>query len=141
MQKLRLLERLRTHDPNWRQERSDEMEQIVASVRGHIGKLLDTRQGSAIIGEQIGTPDYNAITMNYTQRSRQELEAEIRALIERFEPRLGNITITHEGVTELTGEIKFRIEGVITGGNSLQHVGFNTMVNKEGKFSLRESHS
>jgi type VI secretion system protein len=139
-QNLRLLERIRTRDPNYHGEQLDDMQLRIASVKMYIQKILNTRQGNSILDEEIGIPDYNVMSMNFSENNRSELESQIRSVIEKSEPRLGNVRITLEGVRDPAEGIHFNIEGVIGGENPV-FVGFDTVVNNEGKIFLRDIHA
>jgi len=139
-QNLRLLERIRTRDPNYHGEQLDDMQLRIASVKMYIQKILNTRQGNSILDEEIGIPDYNVMSMNFSENNRSELESQIRSVIEKSEPRLGNVRITLEGVRDPAEGIHFNIEGVIGGENPV-FVGFDTVVNNEGKSFLRDIHA
>lgn len=134
---LRLLERIRRKDPRYHEEQLDEAQRTIDSVKGYVQHILNTRQGSAILGDRFGIPDFSAATMNFSVTNRYELESKIRKLIEEFEPRLGNLKVTLEGMADPTEGLLFRIEGSVGEENPL-HVDFDTIVNGEGKIYLRD---
>jgi len=135
---IRLLERIRMHDPMYHQKRIDDAQKHIDSVKGYIQHILNTRQGSAILDEGIGIPDFNSMNLNFSVNSRYELEMKIRSVIEKFEPRIGKVKVTLEGVSDPTEGLRFKIEGLIGDDNPL-HVDFDTVVNGEGKIYLRNN--
>ena len=81
MREKRLLERLRAieQDPDWRGE--SDPKAAVASVLGHLGKILNTRQGSAPIAPDFGVPDFTAIASSFGLDSVPEIEEAISNVI------------------------------------------------------------
>lgn len=136
-QQLRLLERIRSHDPNFHEKEPDDVRRGVISVQRNIQNILATRQGSTILDEEIGIPEFTNMDMNISLNHRYEFELQIRKVIEKLEPRMSNIKVSMEGVKDPVEGFHFRIEGVL-GGDHPVNVGFDTIVNGEGKIFLRD---
>ena len=91
MSGLRFLERLRRmqRDPELRV--SVEPEDVLQSVIDYVGKILNTRQGSTVLDEEFGIPDFTSAGLNFTHEDMPRLEQEIAAFVERSEPRLSRV--------------------------------------------------
>lgn len=138
--KPRLLERIRSCDPNCRKSLLDDEKRSIESVKGNIQSILNTRQGSAIIEEGIGIPDLSGMNMNMSAGSRYELEQQIAKVIRQFEPRLGSVKVSLEGIRDPIEGLHFRLEGVVDGEKPYS-VDFDTIINGDGKIYLRDLHS
>ncbi|MBD1553193.1 type VI secretion system baseplate subunit TssE [Pseudomonas typographi] len=82
----------------------------LASVAGHLGKMLSTRAGSVQTLPDYGLPDLNDMRLSLHDAMRQARTA-IQGFIERYEPRLSQVRVgplphTHDPLT-----LAFTIEG------------------------------
>lgn len=92
MQEERLLKRISSweRDP-LRRERQDSR-LIIDSVREHLQRILNTRQGSVLIGADYGLPDFVELLRDYPE-SLREFERSIRTTIQKYEPRLKAVRV------------------------------------------------
>ena len=90
---LRFLERLRrlNRDPELRV--SEEPEDVLQSVIDYVGKILNTRQGSTVLDDAFGIPDFTSMGVNFTSEDMPRIEREIAAFVERCEPRLHHVRV------------------------------------------------
>ena len=90
---LRFLERLRrmSRDPDLRV--SVEPEDVLQSVIDYVSKILNTRQGSTVLDDHFGIPDFTSAGVNFTTEDMPRIEREIAAFVERCEPRLQHVQV------------------------------------------------
>lgn len=125
-----LLERLANPDPEGRRTIREDTYRIVDSVMRNLQKLLNTRQGQALIRPEYGLPDIT----DFIEGAPEALDRIRRAIknsIEMFEPRLRRVKITHiPGGIDLN--LHFGISGQILTEKDPIPVHFNTVVNPSG---------
>lgn len=88
---LRFLERLRAMARNPDRRGNDEIEDVLHSVITHVSEVLNTRQGSALLDENMGIPDFTSMGLHFTPEDIPRMEQRIAALISVYEPRLCNV--------------------------------------------------
>lgn len=116
---LRFLERLRRAQGEAGRRGSEAPEEVLASVADYVGKILNTRQGSTVLAEDFGIPDFTSQGLAFTNEDIPRLEREIAAFVERCEPRLRHVAVRFapgEGAPlrmtfDLEGELNLGREG------------------------------
>lgn len=136
---LRFLERLRKmqHEKDWRN--SVDVEDVLASVIDYVTKILNTRQGSTVLGDSFGIPDFTSTGVNFTSEDIPRLEREIATFVEHCEPRLCHVSVHFtpdantplQMIFSLNAELKF-------GSSGLLPVHFVTRVNPLGKVTVTQ---
>jgi type VI secretion system protein len=125
-----LLERLADPDPEGRRTVREDPRRLVDSVMRHLQRMLNTRQGQALIQQEYGMPDIT----DCAEGSPEALDRARRAIkhsIEMFEPRLRRVKISH---LPLGGDLNlhFGISGQIVTEKEQIVVHFNTTVTPSG---------
>ena len=134
---LRFLERLRRmqHEKDWRD--SAEVEDVLQSVIDYVTKILNTRQGSTVLGDAFGIPDFTSTGVNFTSEDIPRLEREIAAFIEHCEPRLCHVTVHFTPDASSPLQMSFSLNAELKlGGSGLLPVQFVTRVNPLGKVTV-----
>lgn len=136
MEGLRLLERLRAYeqDPDRRGVWNAEL--ILASVLGHLKALLNTRQGSAMIADDLGLPDFTNMIRSFDDMTYEQLSGHIETVLEKYEPRLTRTRIEVLPRDDKVLKLKFKIEGKLRLPGSDMDISFETVVDPEGKIDL-----
>ena len=125
-----LLERLADPDPQGRRTVREDPRRVVDSVMRNLLKLLNTRQGEALIQPEYGLPDITECAEGAPEAFDRVCRA-IKSTIERFEPRLHRVRVTHF-VTGNDLNLHFSITGQIATERDQVPVYFNTTVNPSG---------
>lgn len=136
MEGLRLLERLRAYeqDPEGRGVWNAEM--VKVSVLQHLNSLLNTRQGSAMIADDLGMPDFTNMIRAFDDMTYEELSEHIKDVLEKYEPRLANIRIDMVPRDDRILKLRFKIEGKLSLPRGNLNISFETIVDPEGKIEL-----
>lgn len=136
MREDRLLERISRWEDGRERSHLTSAELLVSSVLRHLQRVLNTRQGSVGIDERYGVPDFTNLAGSFTSGSAKDIETEIRAVIERCEPRLksAQINLVAEGRDVLS--LKFELSGIIEADEREIPVHLSTVVNSDGKVSI-----
>jgi type VI secretion system protein len=131
-----LLERLANRKPDVsRTTRLDES-QLISSVLEHVGKMLNTRQGNAPVAPDYGIPDIVDLVHSFPESIRF-MEQAIRTTIEKYEPRLSNVRVKHEGFDDDVFSLHFEVTAVLAQSGSQKSVRFETRVDNNGEVSVR----
>ncbi len=138
MRERRLLERLRAieDNPDWRGE--SEPKVAVSSVLEHLGKILNTRQGSTPIAEDYGMPDFTGIAASFGPDSLPEIEQAIAKVIGKYEPRLAGVDVVFEPKPESPFTIAFKLNARVNVEGREMPVVFETVLNPDGHITVLE---
>jgi type VI secretion system protein len=136
MEGLRLLERLRVYEENPDYRGMWNVDTVKASVLDHLNSLLNTRQGSAMIAADLGMPDFTNMIRSFDEMTCNNLAAEIKSVLEKYEPRLAGIRIEVLPRDDKVLKMKFKIEGKLRLSRGNMEISFETIVDPEGKIEL-----
>lgn len=125
-----LLERLANPDPRGQRTTREDTGPLVDSVMRHLQRLLNTRQGQALIQPDYGMPDITDCAENAPE-ALDRVRRAIKHSIEAFEPRLRRVKITH---VPLGGDLNlhFAISGLVVSETGQVPVHFDTTVTPSG---------
>lgn len=132
MRERTLLQRLR--EPGRRDSGRDPLEAAAESVLEHLRKMLSTKQGSSLTVPDYGVPDLIALARGFPA-TRGDLEAAIRRSIEKYEPRLRDISV-RSGESEDALDLAFEITARIVVGNDEAGVWFLTRIDPDGHVAV-----
>lgn len=88
MNERRLLERIADTESGAAQIPASRAEVLMRSVVTHLRCILNTRQGSVPLDPQFGVPDFTNLAGGLGTGSVRDIEASIRQVITRYEPRV-----------------------------------------------------
>ncbi len=98
---------------------SDESTTMANSIRLHITRLLNSRQGVLEHLKDYGLPDVESIygDLPYSQ---DDLALAIKRVIEKYEPRLKRVTVRARDKQDYECILRFQIDGIMSSGDSIQ---------------------
>ena len=138
MKSTRLLERIRQMGKNAHRESSFDSEVLKESILQHLSHILNTRQGSAIIGEEFGIPDFSASTGTFDTKYIEFMEKSLHTVITRYEKRLKNIEITFTPNQNQPLSILFHISGELVGSREKNNISFQTILSSQGRVTIED---
>lgn len=138
MREKRLLERLRAVelDPDWRG--GADPAAALQSVLGHIGQILNTRQGSAPIAADFGVPDFTSIASTFGADSVAQVEQAIVQVIQRYEPRLRAVQVVFDPQPDRPFALAFKLQAQLAAEGQETPVVFETILNPDGRIMVLE---
>ncbi|WP_054029626.1 type VI secretion system baseplate subunit TssE [Desulfatitalea tepidiphila] len=138
MREKRLLERLRAIDrnPDWRGE--SDPRAAISSVLDHLGKILNTRQGSALIATDLGMPDFTSVSSSLSADALPEMADTITRVINTYEPRLTDVTVDFEPLSQQSFKIGFKLSAKVRGETRDIPVVFETVLTSDGHITVLE---
>jgi type VI secretion system protein len=139
MPKERLLERIRRIEANPNYRGLTNSAQVVESILRHLQKVLNTRQGNALIGGDYGMPDFTDLVMAFSSGAVKDLARSISRVIQKFEPRLSGIKVRVDPRQSDSSELHFRIAGKLTMEDDVYvPVTFATVVDPDGRITVSQ---
>ncbi|MBX3394915.1 MAG: type VI secretion system baseplate subunit TssE [Phycisphaerae bacterium] len=113
----------------------ENLEEMLESVRGNLGRLLNSREGMCEASPDYGLPALTDITVGSADYLRRLLDG-IRETIERYEPRLRNVRVSlREGESTQTKKV-FRVEANLVSKSGEHRVWYDTAVRSSGRFEI-----
>jgi type VI secretion system protein len=137
MREERLLERIARWDEGSEERRNlTSTEILIASVMRHLQRILNTRQGSVQIDPRFGVPDFTNLASAFTASVAVDIENEISAIIQRYEPRLRSprLHMLQERPDVLS--LTFELSGKIMADQSEVPVRLSTSIGSHGRISV-----
>ncbi len=110
MRERSLLERLRDPEADEGRRASDDLEALEASILAHLRRMLNSRQGHALAALDYGMPDLSEALRTYPS-SISSVEQAIRASIEKYEPRLRDVSVRFVESEHDVLTLSFQIRG------------------------------
>ena len=92
MKERTLIDRLRNPRPDEKRRAGVDLAAIEESILAHLQRMLNSRQGCSLSAPDYGTPDVSEVARDRAEAVTQ-MEASIRRSIEKYEPRLTDVTV------------------------------------------------
>lgn len=137
MRERRLLERI----ANWSEADAERTSQtqvdiLVRSVRDHLARLLNTRQGSVPIDPYFGVPDFTNLAGGTGAGSVVEMEDEIRRMVMKYEPRVKSPRVVLNRETTDVLSIRFLLQGTLEVDHREIPLQISTTVGSNGRVDI-----
>jgi type VI secretion system protein len=115
---------------------TENTEQLAESILRHLRRMLNTRQGHVLIQPEYGMPDVTEFLQNLPGMV-EVVQQGIRNSVEKFEPRLRNVTVTYVPSEDLLTNLRFEITGELVTEREEASVWFETAVNPAGHIDVK----
>jgi len=135
MQEERLLRKITAWEKDPHRRTREDPRRIIASIREHLQKILNTRQGSVMIGEDYGLPDFAGLFRDYPE-SLRDFERSIRMTIQKYEPRLKMVRVKLLPNEEDLLTLRFQISARLAAQEQRVPVLLESTVDQDGKVSI-----
>ena len=136
MREERLLERILLWKKHPERRGKEDPRRVLDSVLRHLQKILNTRQGSAPIGEDFGVPDFTEFLHDYPE-SLRAIERTIRHTIQKYEPRLKAVRVNFLPPDDERLVLRFQIAAKLDLEDETLPVVMESLVDPDGKIKLR----
>jgi type VI secretion system protein len=136
MREHRLLDRIRFMDKNPSRRFSEDHRQMLHSVLDHLQRILNTRQGSTLIAEDYGIPDFTNLMSGYPE-SKRFIEGSIRHTIQKYEPRLQGVRIAFLPQQEDALTLSFQISARLVLDDLKDPVVFESVLDAGGRVQVK----
>jgi type VI secretion system protein len=135
MQEERLLRRIIAWEKDPHRRTREDPKRIIDSVREHLQRILNTRQGSAMIGEDYGLPDFAELLRDYPD-SLRDFERSIRMTIQKYEPRLKMVRVKLLPNEEDLLTLRFQVSARLAAQEQRVPVLLESTVDQDGKVNI-----
>ncbi|MCA8925078.1 MAG: type VI secretion system baseplate subunit TssE [Planctomycetes bacterium] len=110
---------------------------MIRSVQANLVRVLNTREGDALIQPTFGMPPPNEIVHAFSGAVAR-MTKKIRSSIEDFEPRLSDVEIVHLESPDDPLTLKFQVQARLTASSSGSWVSFMLRFDPSGRITLRQ---
>lgn len=138
MKEQRLLERIAGLTDGSARSHQTRAEILIESIRAHLQRILNTRQGSVPIDPDFGVPDFTNLAGSFTAGTTYDIVSSLTAMVRRYEPRLKAARIE---VAESSNEVlslSFSLEGMVEINDRDIPIRLATRVSSSGKVTLQK---
>ncbi|SRR5579884_655892 len=111
-------------------------QELADSILRHLRKMLNTRQGHVLIQPEYGMPDVTEFIQNLPEMV-DVVQRGIRNSIEKFEPRLRNVTVNYVPSPDIAANLRFEITAELVTERDEASVWFETAVTPTGQIEIR----
>lgn len=137
MNEQRLLERIASLGDGRARSHQTHVEVLIESIRAHLTRILNTRQGSVPIDPDFGVPDFtNLAGSSSSSGSTQEVAASITRMVARYEPRLKSVQVQLAESGSEVLSLSFTLEGSIEVSDKIIPIRLATRVSASGRIAL-----
>ena len=100
-------------------------------------QILNTHQGSAMVADDFGLPDFNPESVSI--QSLRHYEQNMKVLIRKYEPRFKEVDVVSRFDSEYKNRLIFHFRGVLETGYSADHVNYYSVMTDHGRIMMRAS--
>jgi type VI secretion system protein len=133
----RLLERIYNVEKNPDRREGHDPARQINSIMNHLQRVLNTKQGSVLIADDYGIPDFTNMPGAFSSGASHDMERIIKHVIEKYEPRLTRVRATFAAQEDDVLALRFEIDARLA---TEEHtpVTFETVVDAGGKINIKE---
>lgn len=111
-------------------------QELADSILRHLRNMLNTKQGHSLTQPEYGMPDVTEFIQNLPEMV-EVVQRGIRNSIEKFEPRLRNVTVTYVPSQDIATNIRFEITAELVTERDEASVWFETAVTPTGQIEIK----
>lgn len=132
MREKSLMDRLRNPDPAGERSTQIDSGRLADSVMVNLRQLLNSRQGLAQTVDDYGLPDLTDVIHTFPE-ALDVCKRSIRQSIEKYEPRLTNVSVEYVANPDDIFTLQFEIRGKMKTDRDAVPIAFHTKLNASGK--------
>lgn len=136
MNEQRLLERIAGLGEGRARSHQTQVEVLIESIRAHLTRILNTRQGSVPIDPDFGVPDFTNLAGSSITGTTQEVAASITRMVARYEPRLKSVRVLLAESESEVLSLSFTLDGSIEVSDKTIPIRLATKVSASGRIAL-----
>jgi type VI secretion system protein len=131
-----LIERLRSAESAGPRRGEDSLQGTADSVLRHLQRMLNTRRGNAPTVPDYGVPDLTDMGRGFPE-SAAVLQEALRACIEKYEPRLRDVSVRYKESPDDVLSMSFEVTGRLVAQGDEAGVWFLTRIDPEGRIDVK----
>jgi len=106
--KLRLLKRIKRWEQAEVVSASDvDVDEVIASLRDDLEKLLNTRRGTVLVDPDFGLPDFTHLMNGYVAPDVEQIERELLQQVRQYETRLASVELEYQQPDRRVASLNF----------------------------------
>ena len=109
---------------------------LAQSVRDDLEKLYNTKQGTVLIDEKFGLPDFNDMLNGYGAPDSERMQSVILKLTKKYEKRLSSVEINYEDNKEKNSNLSFRLNATLQYKNQSLPFTAGMVLNDDGSTTV-----
>jgi type VI secretion system protein len=113
----------------------EDLEGLMESVRQHVATLLNARHGMSEAAPDYGLPALSDL-MAHSDSAPQVMQEAIRTTIEKYEPRLRRVRVSHQVGQGNRLTLVFRIDAVMVGRSGEHRVWYESSFAPNGELRV-----
>ncbi len=131
----RLLDRVRDWNGNETMYSRQNPGRKVESVVQYLQKLLNSKQGTTLMDDAYGMPDFTDLTVLFPDSVR-DIERSISETMQRYEPRLSQVKVDFVFQDEQSLSLLFQIHAVLKTNENELAVTLESAIDTNGKMKI-----
>ena len=131
----RLLDRVRDWEGNRTVYSRPDSGRKVESVIQYLQKLLNSKQGTTLMDEAYGMPDFTDLTVLFPDSVR-DIERSISETMQRYEPRLSQVKVDFVFQDEESLSLRFQIHAILKTDENELAVTLESAIDTNGKMKI-----
>jgi len=133
----RLLKRIRAWSINESSSITDlDSNDLAQSIRNDLEKLYNTKQGTVLIDDKFGLPDFNDMLNGYGAPDSERMQSAILKLTKKYEKRLSSIEIKDEDNKQKNSNLAFRLNAILLYKNQSLPFTAGMVLNDDGSTTV-----
>ncbi len=135
----RLLERISSAGHEEEKQGKREQEILENSIREHLIRILNTRQGSVPIALDYGVPDYHSMATRFStdpSESISDIQEGILLAINKYEPRLKTVKVKFLEKKDFDITMSIEIEGTASSREGDFTITLRATISAEGRIEI-----
>ena len=112
------------------------VDRMLDNISQNVQDMLNVRLGSVKALDDYGMPDFNDVVKEFPDAITR-IRAAIKTFINKYEPRLSNVVVSHIHDPQQPLLLKFSISGNIKLNNEAPKVSFNTVLTGAGQATVK----
>lgn len=137
MREERLLERIMRSEHELQRSGREDARRAINSIVDHLQRILNTKQGSVLIGDDYGLPDLVELLRAYPESVR-DFERSIRSTIQKYEPRLNVVRIKLVPQEEDPLSLSFQISAKLVHNSQRMPILLQSSIGVDGKIKISD---
>lgn len=136
MREKRLLERIFGLQIDSDRSRMTQGQVLALSIREHLQRIFNTRQGSVPIDPDFGVPDFTNLAGSFATGETSQIIKNMTRMIARYEPRLESPRIQFREGNQEVLSLSFTLDGLVEIDDRYIPIHLATRVSSEGRVFL-----
>ena len=106
-----------------------------AEIAESLLQILNARQGSAMVADDFGLPDFSPEAVSL--HTLRQYEQNMKALMRKYEPRFKQVQVLSRFDSEYKNRLIFHFQGVLDHADGLEKISYYSVMTDHGRLMMR----